>query len=271
MHRTYNTDTAPSSASPSLPFLHTPIQPTPPHHSIADNYPTLSTPKRPCSSTALLRYLGVLSLLVASLLTMSPSSLPPMKPESSKQSNASVGTKEYRETVYHDGQGRFIVNSRYFSEVASWVKATEKAMTESGPHIPRSPRSPDHSEVAPRARATVPVASQTANTTQTAAPLARNRHVTIVKRVAKSRTKIVVERQKPGDALKTPGPSRYHENLQYPLQQDWVEVSTPPPTPSIRRLSTPELSDTEDRPFCDCSTQKHVVRYCSSCRREADT
>lgn len=200
---------------------------------------------------------------------MSPSPLPPKRSEPFKQPNTSADIKKYRETVYHDGRGCFTANPRRCSQVASWVETTEEATTEAAAHTPRAPRSPAQSEVPSRVRSTVLVASQTTNRTQTIPPVGQ--HVTVAKRAAKSRINVVVEQQKPSDALRILCPSQCYEDFQGPIRQDWVRVSTPPPTPSIKRLSTPDLSDTEDRPFCGCSTHKNVMRDCASCHREVDT
>jgi hypothetical protein len=43
------------------------------------------------------------------------------------------------------------------------------------------------------------------------------------------------------------------------------ELPTPPPTPRMGRLETPELSDLEDNPFCDCCQDVRLVKYCASC------
>ncbi|KAF1949196.1 hypothetical protein CC80DRAFT_278443 [Byssothecium circinans] len=42
-------------------------------------------------------------------------------------------------------------------------------------------------------------------------------------------------------------------------------VSTPPPTPKIRRLPTPDLDELDERPFCNCCIDAHAVKYCASC------
>jgi hypothetical protein len=44
---------------------------------------------------------------------------------------------------------------------------------------------------------------------------------------------------------------------------------TPPPTPRLARLLTPDLSDPDEAPFCDCGADAHVIRRCTSCNKEA--
>jgi hypothetical protein len=50
--------------------------------------------------------------------------------------------------------------------------------------------------------------------------------------------------------------------------QKWLEL-TPPPTPRLGRLPSPELSDLDEAPFCECD--KIALRsYCNSCKKEFD-
>lgn len=44
-----------------------------------------------------------------------------------------------------------------------------------------------------------------------------------------------------------------------------LAMPTPPPTPKVDRLPTPELPELDDSPFCDCCVEVHVVKYCASC------
>ncbi|ORY11616.1 hypothetical protein BCR34DRAFT_317995 [Clohesyomyces aquaticus] len=54
------------------------------------------------------------------------------------------------------------------------------------------------------------------------------------------------------------------------IQSSTPLVLTPPPTPKIGRLPTPELPDLDERPFCDCCVEAHVAKYCASCRCKLD-
>ena len=45
-------------------------------------------------------------------------------------------------------------------------------------------------------------------------------------------------------------------------------ILTPPPTPRLRRLPTPELPDLLDTPFCSCCPEPLQRRHCSSCTCE---
>lgn len=47
--------------------------------------------------------------------------------------------------------------------------------------------------------------------------------------------------------------------------QKWEEP-TPPPTPRLDRLPSPELPDLDEAPFCECD-QGTVLCYCTSCKK----
>jgi hypothetical protein len=48
-----------------------------------------------------------------------------------------------------------------------------------------------------------------------------------------------------------------------------MHMLTPPSTPKIERLPTPELPELEESAFCECcEAASHVVRYCASCEVE---
>ena len=49
-----------------------------------------------------------------------------------------------------------------------------------------------------------------------------------------------------------------------------VDICTPPPTPRMSRLATPELDDLEERSFCDCCTGRRTAKYCAGCGYELD-
>jgi hypothetical protein len=194
----------------------------------------------------------------------SPPSLLPKALNPLEQPLVSVNVDRYREVVYHDGRGRFTTDSRRRSRTASWVESTALS------HPSCSPKWPEQSDMSLGIQRSVLKTNQTTNMGQTAVPVG-GRHVTVAKHAPQSRPKIIVERQRRRD-----GPENVAETFQIfkgsqePRRQYWTEVSTPPSTPRIRRLSTPELSGAEDTPFCDCNNQREVVRCCTSCRRQVD-
>ncbi|KAF2659456.1 hypothetical protein K491DRAFT_196013 [Lophiostoma macrostomum CBS 122681] len=55
-----------------------------------------------------------------------------------------------------------------------------------------------------------------------------------------------------------------HATIGQPLR--FPAMLTPPSTPKIERLPTPELPEVEECAFCDCcEAGPHVVHYCASC------
>jgi hypothetical protein len=51
---------------------------------------------------------------------------------------------------------------------------------------------------------------------------------------------------------------------------DAYEILTPPPTPRIGRLATPDLPELEAFPFCHCCEERNIVKYCTSCGSEME-
>jgi hypothetical protein len=194
----------------------------------------------------------------------SPPSLLPKALEPLKQPLVSANVDIYREVVYHDGCGRFTTDSRRRSRTASWVEST--ALSNSS----CSPKWPEQSDLSLGTQYSVLETRQTTNMSQTTVPF-EGRHVTVAKHASKSRPKIIVERQERRNGSENTAETfQIFKGLQGPRQQYCTEVSTPPSTPRIRRLSTPELSGAEDTPFCDCNNQRKVVRCCTSCRRQVE-
>jgi hypothetical protein len=79
-------------------------------------------------------------------------------------------------------------------------------------------------------------------------------HVTSKSRRAKAETVIV----------QAPIPVKLNGSRIIP-QVDIKDLPTPPPTPKIRRLPTPDLEDLEDSPFCHCCIEESFFKYCTSC------
>lgn len=50
-----------------------------------------------------------------------------------------------------------------------------------------------------------------------------------------------------------------------------IGLATPPATPKMERLPTPELEDLDERPFCDCCTGVQVMKYCAACGYELES
>jgi hypothetical protein len=64
--------------------------------------------------------------------------------------------------------------------------------------------------------------------------------------------------------FQSPKPLRPKEKTTDPLFES-SGLPTPPPTPRIVRLATPELNDVDEVRFCDCCIEAHLVKYCASC------
>ncbi|CAI6268134.1 unnamed protein product [Periconia digitata] len=47
-------------------------------------------------------------------------------------------------------------------------------------------------------------------------------------------------------------------------------LMTPPSTPRLERLPTPDLDDLEQNPFCDCCVGMRTIKYCASCGHDLD-
>ncbi|KAF2829770.1 hypothetical protein CC86DRAFT_174687 [Ophiobolus disseminans] len=66
-------------------------------------------------------------------------------------------------------------------------------------------------------------------------------------------------------ATSKPVVTSIREKIQAPSA--WAR-SSPPPTPRLGRLETPELSDLDEAPFCNCGMASNT--YCKSCKQEAN-
>ncbi|KAF2257350.1 hypothetical protein BU26DRAFT_42352 [Trematosphaeria pertusa] len=87
--------------------------------------------------------------------------------------------------------------------------------------------------------------------------LGSRRHVTSESRKAKA---IIIQNPIPRKVVDV------EENPR--LRTESPNMPTPPATPRIERLPTPDLSDLDETPFCDCCIEAHVVKYCASCGEE---
>ncbi|KAH7361251.1 hypothetical protein BKA66DRAFT_573599 [Pyrenochaeta sp. MPI-SDFR-AT-0127] len=85
-------------------------------------------------------------------------------------------------------------------------------------------------------------------------------HVTSAKRRScKVKPKVVIV----DEARKQCGPrsSKTKTNLQA------YSDRTPPLAPRLRRLTTPDLPDLDESPFCNCGVGAHVIKLCASCNK----
>ncbi|EAT85132.1 hypothetical protein SNOG_07666 [Parastagonospora nodorum SN15] len=133
------------------------------------------------------------------------------------------------QTVYDDGHGRYIVASRQRPQIVRRTDAADNRHS----RYPAS-RKPSNSE-----------------------GLAPSREVCVEQQSPKYPRKVVVI-----PALSKPvNPALRVERS---TLQRWAEP-TPPPTPRSGRLPSPELSDLEEAPFCECD-EAIMPKCCASCK-----
>ncbi|KAH6870030.1 hypothetical protein BKA58DRAFT_169854 [Alternaria rosae] len=175
-------------------------------------------------------------------------------PAMSEQKQEGYG---YRQTTYHNGRGVQIEESRRRSWALRKVEPPVQTYTDfvlypldNNHTYPRSSlRQVEQSHPALRGRATGLGERHVT-------------HVTSAKHVSKGKSKPVVIH---GSAK---------SNRELPVESKGVSNSsagpTPPPTPRLGRLPTPELDDLDEAPFCDCGVESHVIKRCTECGLEVD-
>jgi hypothetical protein len=160
----------------------------------------------------------------------------------------------YRQTVYQDGAGLQIAETRRRSGIvrSGPTQAYVDFILYPGDDTPPSPRSRQN-EVSQHHPA-----PRTATAKSESGP-----HVTSAKRSSRLKPKPMIVQRTAGsnnqplsDSTKVP----YHTSA----------GPTPPPTPRLARLSTPDFSDLDEAPFCDCGIEAHVVKRCTACSKELD-
>lgn len=149
------------------------------------------------------------------------------------------------QTVYDDGSGHRIVDSRRRSRMGLVRAVTTQADRVSTPTEDAVP-SRNPSTIAVRHRAASGMSPKT---------LGSEQHVT-------RRTERLTA--KPPVIIGAPRPATTKSYDKVFLSKAHEE-STPPPTPRVRRLSTPDLPDLAEAPFCGCGFEAPVVKYCTRC------
>ncbi|CAO2651198.1 Nn.00g094950.m01.CDS01 [Neocucurbitaria sp. VM-36] len=164
--------------------------------------------------------------------------------------------ERYRQTVYHSGAGRHIAEARRRSRGAHKFEPATTANVDWVLYPTYDPPSSLHSRSVV-ASPHHPSSVTSSGTTSLA------KHVTSTKRssdVKPKATVIVDVRQSIGTVSDTLKPS---------FQKS--PILTPPPTPRMERLPTPDLSDLDAVPLCDCGVEAHVVKFCTSCKTVSDS
>ncbi|CAN9433972.1 unnamed protein product [Alternaria sp. RS040] len=163
-------------------------------------------------------------------------------------------THEYRQTTYHDGSNVQIAESRRrrwadwkveppvqgYTDFVLYPKADEDSYPQSSfEHVSSQPHPAPRRKVAERSS---------------------ELHVTSAKRSSKVRSKSVI--------LHAEAKSSEGLPLKTKAAMNSSAGPTPPPTPRLSRLSTPEFDDMDEAPFCGCGVEAHVVKRCTKCRKE---
>ncbi|KAF2447336.1 hypothetical protein P171DRAFT_430234 [Karstenula rhodostoma CBS 690.94] len=157
----------------------------------------------------------------------------------------------YRQTDYHDGKGVQIIESRRSTPMTSVTMPAPKVHD----LAPLSPRKQASSSS--RGHKTSSQPSQLRSTSISSQPK-QSGHVT-PRSSPKSRGQVVIVQGTVSVAV------------DFGKRDVAIGLTTPPPTPKIERLATPELEDLEDISFCDCCTGVHFVKYCAACGCELES
>jgi hypothetical protein len=172
----------------------------------------------------------------------------------SKQSSSNGGL---RQTVYDDGRSRCIVESRRRSQMVRDIEVNHIEHSSIWSIPDRAMMKTPNRPYLGRMQSPCSVASSTRSLREgLASPRDRDA------KPLSNKTKAVVI------IPVSFGTKELSVTKRNGTSQHWVEP-TPPPTPRLRRLPTPELSDLGDAPFCECD-EVALRRYCNSCRKDMD-
>ncbi|KAF2116479.1 hypothetical protein BDV96DRAFT_598386 [Lophiotrema nucula] len=186
------------------------------------------------------------------LFTMSSPASPVPTPASDKATQRTLSTAHYRVSQYYDGKAVRVQESRRRPHVIGYPKQSMSKDfllfdTESKENTAIDSKSTNESSHSRRSPKSTSMQLRTRGET----------HVTRVKPCApRAKAQAVI--------IHAPSPTRTQKSEALLLIQK-TSMPTPPPTPKLGRLSTPELSDLDDAPFCDCCVQEPIVKYCASC------
>ncbi|KAF1851777.1 uncharacterized protein K460DRAFT_41191 [Cucurbitaria berberidis CBS 394.84] len=158
--------------------------------------------------------------------------------------------EKYRQTIYHNDAGHHIAESRRRSRVVRRVEPAPTAYCDWILYPTTNATSSSRIHLVDASPHPTSSASSSRNTSLAT-------HVTTAKPSSNVRPKavIVIEEQQ---SVET-GRNRKQPPLQTSV------VLTPPPTPRMDRLPTPDFLDLDEAPFCDCGVEAHIVKFCTSC------
>ncbi|RMZ74372.1 hypothetical protein GMOD_00003398 [Pyrenophora seminiperda CCB06] len=161
---------------------------------------------------------------------------------------------DYRQTMYRDGAGYQIAESRRHSRMVRQVGSSMQTYID----FVLFPR--DNITVPPRDLSGKTLHQQPAPRRRMADPVSKV-HVTSVKHFSKERPKPVIVQQ----ALES-SQTRSAKEASFQASSG----SKSPPTPRSTRLLTPEFSDLDGVFFCDCGGAGHAIKHCTGCEKKAD-
>jgi hypothetical protein len=183
----------------------------------------------------------------------------PMAPSSVHQaariSKQSSSSSKLHQTVYDDGRSRCIVEFRRRSKMVRDIDANHIGQSAQWPKPERNVMESPKCRYSSGSQNPSPAASSTRRE-GLAAP--RDGYAKLSSR--KTRTVVIVP-----VSSKMNGPNFERS---FGGSKQWIEP-TPPPTPRLRRLPSPELSDLDEAPFCECD-EAALKRYCNACKKDID-
>jgi hypothetical protein len=152
------------------------------------------------------------------------------------------------QTVYDDGHGCYIVASRQRPQMVRRTDAAGNGRSQSRP-IRRNEIVEVEERLSSRESPRYPASRKPCNSEG----LAPSREVCVEQQSPKYPRKVVVIPA----SLKPVNPAL---GVELSTLQRWAEP-TPPPTPRLGRLPSPELSGLEEAPFCECD-EATMPEYC---------
>jgi hypothetical protein len=188
---------------------------------------------------------------------MPPSPSTTRAPEPSKEPEQLDAGRRYRQTVYHDPTIRYVTETRRRSDMIRGFELPEGNFGDLVLYPPMDPTaSPPHSRSmgALREYHSAPSSTRSPNAAD---------HVTDAKHSTNVRPKAVIIMEKPKSS----------EENRSGLERSILPSrgTKPPPTPRLTRLPSPELSDLDERPFCECGVNAHVIKTCKTCEKSQDS
>ncbi|KAF2865321.1 hypothetical protein BDV95DRAFT_256881 [Massariosphaeria phaeospora] len=166
-------------------------------------------------------------------------------------SQYSSNSSQYRKVEYHDGMIIRIAESRRRSHVT-----LSRTLSTSSRRSQYTDTSIDYSR-STRSDPTGPY-DQSHSSFSTTSPASLSYLTSVPHSSSRRRAKAVIIQASTSEEPKSKEAYPYF---------DASSMLTPPPTPRIERLSTPELPDLDETLFCDCCAS-HDLKSCASCGRE---